>query len=184
MEAGGDHFGGSAQQFFPSCAAFASWYGASALTGCEAEFIRSSANCDPGCQASEDWQRTLKRMCPGTCGVNDNLGSRLTTLFRAPQTGDYTFVIAADDTGELWLGSDEGTLRLIASVPERTDSREWDKYSQQTSAPQRLESGSFYLLKALAKEGRGGENLAVGVTLPDGEDLRPIPVQGYLFQEE
>ena len=54
---------------------------------------------------------------------------------------------------------------------------------QQTSAPQWLESGSFYLLKALAKEGRGGENLAVGVTLPDGEELRPMPVQGYLFLE-
>ena len=78
----------------------------------------------------------------------------------------------------------EGTLLLIASVPERTDSREWDKFPQQTSAPQRLESGSFYLLKALAKEGRSGENLAVGVTLPDGEELRPIPVQRYLFQEE
>ena len=83
-----------------------------------------------------------------------------------------------------WLGSDdEGTLQLIASVPEWTYSREWDKFPQQTSAPQRLESGSFYLLKALAKEGRGGENLAVGVTLPDGEELRPMPVQGYLFLE-
>jgi hypothetical protein len=24
----------------------------------------------------------------------------------------------------------------------------------------------------------------VGVTMPDGEELRPIPVAGYLFQEE
>ena len=183
-EAGGDHFGGIAQRYFPSCAAFASHYGASALTGCEVEFIRSSANCDEACQTNDGRAGTLKRLCPSTCGVNDNLGSRLTAYFRASQTGDYTFVIAADDTGELWLGSDEGTLRLIASVPERTESREWDKFPQQTSAPQRLEAGSFYLLKALAKEGRGGENLAVGVTLPDGEELRPIPVQGYLFQEE
>ena len=69
-------------------------------------------------------------------------------------------------------------------MPRRTDSQEWDKYPQQTSVPQRLESGSFYLLKALAKEESGGENLVVGVTMPDGEELRPIPVAGYLFQEE
>ena len=85
-----------------SCGAYASIYEASALTGCDAHVIRRSANCDPGCQRDPEY---LKRICPDTCGVNDNLGSRLTAYFRAPQTGDYTFVIVADDTGELWLGS-------------------------------------------------------------------------------
>ena len=165
------------------CADFAAWLGADASTGCEIDFIRRSANCDEACQTHDGNAGRLKRFCPGTCGANDNLGSRLTAYFRASQTGDYTFVIAADDTGELWLGSDEGTLQLIASVPGRTDSREWDKFPQQTSALQRLEAGRLYLLTALAKNGAGGANLAVGVTLPDGEELRPIPVQGYLFEE-
>jgi len=34
---------------------------------------------------------------------------------------------------------------------------------------------------ALAKEATGGDNLAVGARLPDGSDLSPIPVEGYLF---
>ena len=34
---------------------------------------------------------------------------------------------------------------------------------------------------ALAKEATGGDNLAVGAKLPDGSDLSPIPVEGYLF---
>jgi hypothetical protein len=164
------------------CASFAAWRGADASTGCEIDFIRTSASCDEACQTDDGRAGSLKQMCPDTCG--DNLGSRLTAYFRAPLAGDYTFVIAADDTGELWLGGDKGTLQLIASVPERTDSREWDKLPQQTSAPQRLEAGSLYLLNALGKNDAGGQNLAVGVTLPDGEELRPIPVQGYLFQEE
>eukprot|EP01046_Picozoa_sp_COSAG06_P042192 COSAG06_NODE_5342_length_3537_cov_39.550055_6_plen_278_part_01 len=117
----------------------------------------------------------------GDVDVGDNRGDRLTTYFRAPQTGDYTFVIASDDSGELWLGLDEASLRMIASNPLWTASRQWDKFDSQTSAPQSLVAGSFYYIKALAKEATGGDNLAVGVTLPTGEELRPIPVHGYLY---
>ena len=112
---------------------------------------------------------------------NDNAGTRLTTYFVAPQTGDYTFVIASDNQGELWLGPEESVAELIASVPASTSPREWDKYPEQTSSPQTLQAGSSYFLMALAKESGGGDNLAVGVTLPDGTDLRPIPVADYLF---
>lgn len=60
--------------------------------------------------------------------VNENAGTRLTAYFVAPQTGDYTFVMASDDQGELWLGPEESVAELIASVPGWTSSREWDKY--------------------------------------------------------
>ena len=90
-------------------------------------------------------------------------------------------LVAGADNGELWLGEDEAAATLIASVPGFTRSRQWDKYPEQTSAPQSLAAGNYYFLMALAKEGSGGDNLAVGVTLPDGTSLRPIPVAGYLF---
>ena len=64
-----------------------------------------------------------------------------------------------------------------------TSPREWNKFPEQTSAPQRLVAGEYYFLMALAKESSGGDNLAVGVTLPDRTELRPIPVAGYLFLE-
>eukprot|EP01043_Picozoa_sp_COSAG02_P067017 COSAG02_NODE_10620_length_1899_cov_1.294444_2_plen_378_part_00 len=105
----------------------------------------------------------------------------LTTYFLAPQSGDYIFVVLADDVGELWLGRDESTLQLIASCPQVAFAGEWNKYPQQASAPQRLEAGSYYMLQALGGNGLGRGLVAVGVTLPDGEELRPIPVLGYLF---
>ena len=113
--------------------------------------------------------------------VNNNAGTRLTAYFVAPQTGDYTFVMASDDQGELWLGPEESTAELIASVPGSTSTREWDKHANQTSSPQTLQAGSSYFVMALAKEDSGDDHLAVGVTLPDGTDLRPIPVADYLF---
>jgi hypothetical protein len=112
--------------------------------------------------------------------AGDNYGARLTTYFRAPQTGYYVFVIAADDRGELWLGTNELTAELIASTL-CTGARQWTTFPDQTSAPLMLEEGRYYYLKALMKEAGGGDNLAVGVTLPDGLNLRPIPVRGYLF---
>lgn len=36
-------------------------------------------------------------------------------------------------------------------------------------------------MHAIANEGYGGDNLAVGVTLPDGTDLMPLPISGYVF---
>ena len=110
------------------------------------------------------------------------IGARLTTYFLAPQTGDYIFVIAGDDKGELWLGSDEPTLQRIAFAPGFTGVREWDKVPTQTSAPQRLEAGNHYLMHALESNGGGSGHLEVGVTLPGGEELRPIPVHAYLFE--
>jgi hypothetical protein len=108
-------------------------------------------------------------------------GIRLTAYFLAPQSGDYTFVLHSDDTGELWLGPDESTLQLIASGGWSVI-RDWDAHPSQTSAPQRLEEGSYYLVRALAKNSNGPGGVAVGVTLPDGEVLRPMPVLGYLFE--
>eukprot|EP01046_Picozoa_sp_COSAG06_P047079 COSAG06_NODE_6779_length_2786_cov_31.443617_2_plen_596_part_00 len=109
-------------------------------------------------------------------------GMQLTAYFLAPQSGDYTFMLRSDDRGELWLGPDESTLQLIASGGWSWV--DWDRYPTQTSAPQRLEEGSYYLVRALAKNryrtGPGG--VAVGVTLPDGQVLRPMPVLGYLFE--
>eukprot|EP01046_Picozoa_sp_COSAG06_P020233 COSAG06_NODE_1475_length_9337_cov_6.585733_1_plen_429_part_10 len=85
--------------------------------------------------------------------VRDHLfGARLTTYFLAPQTGDYTFVMAADDQGELWLGRDESTLQLIITANSGTSRNwDWDRDPSQMSTPQRLTAGRYYLLRALEK---------------------------------
>ncbi len=109
--------------------------------------------------------------------VDDNYGQRMHGYVIAPLTGNYTFWIASDDNGSLYLSTDESPTHavLIASVPEWTSSREWTKYPAQQSAPIPLVAGRGYYVSALQKEGGGGDNLAVRWLRPDGVDEGPIP---------
>lgn len=109
--------------------------------------------------------------------VLDNYGQRMHGYILPPVTGDYTFWIATDDNGELWLSTDAtpATKRLIAQVTGWTSSREWTKEPAQQSAPIRLTANQPYYISALQKEGGGGDNLAVRWLRPDGVDEGPIP---------
>jgi hypothetical protein len=104
-------------------------------------------------------------------------GQRMHGYFIAPVTGNYRFYIASDDNSELWLStnSSTGSVVKIASVTDWTNSRQWDKYASQKSAAKALVAGQRYYIRALHKEGSGGDNLAVGVEYPNGSVERPIP---------
>jgi concanavalin A-like lectin/glucanase superfamily protein/PA14 domain-containing protein/peptidase C25-like protein/BACON domain-containing protein len=90
-------------------------------------------------------------------------GTRIYGYLIPRTSGSYTFWIASDDYGELWLSSDHDPAHAtrIANVPGWTDSRQWDKYSQQQSNPVALVAGGVYYIQALQKESSGGDNLAV-----------------------
>eukprot|EP01043_Picozoa_sp_COSAG02_P062997 COSAG02_NODE_8822_length_2432_cov_1.421775_1_plen_283_part_10 len=107
--------------------------------------------------------------------VCDNCASELIGYFKPPADGEYTFVIASDDEGELFFGSTEDSMEVICNVPGWASSRQYDKFAEQTSAPQQLQADTFYAMRAVANEGGGGDNLSVGVTMPDGTQLWPIP---------
>ena len=109
----------------------------------------------------------------------DNYGTRLRGYITAPVTGNYTFWIASDDKSELWLSTDDNPVNKvkIASVPDWTDSREWNKFSSQKSAPPiPLTAGQRYYVEALQKEGDGGDNLAVGWAKPGQSTSAPSEV--------
>ncbi|TVQ84503.1 MAG: T9SS C-terminal target domain-containing protein [Bacteroidetes bacterium] len=115
--------------------------------------------------------------------IGDYYGQRIHGLIKAPATGNYTFWIASDDNGALYLSSTsnpEDTV-LIASVPGWTNPRQWNKYTQQQSAPITLQEGNYYYVMAFMKEHEGGDNLAVGWRLPDSSFDRPINGQ-HLFR--
>ena len=93
----------------------------------------------------------------------DNYGTRVRGYLVPPATGTYTFWVAGDDSGELYLSTNDtvAAKQLIASVPDWTNSHEWTKFSQQMSAGITLNAGQRYYIEALQKEGAGGDNLAV-----------------------
>ena len=108
----------------------------------------------------------------------DNYGTRLRGYITAPVSGSYTFWIASDDNSELWLSSNDNPANKvsIASVPEWTDSRQWNKFPSQKSAEIALTAGQRYYVEALQKEGGEGDNLAVGWAKPGQSTSAPSEV--------
>jgi hypothetical protein len=107
----------------------------------------------------------------------DNYGSRISGYILPAQSGRYTFWIASDDVGELWLSKDEdpaGKVR-IGYNNSWTNAREFSRFSSQKSAGILLEAGKKYYVEALQKEGPGGDHLAVQWQLPDGSIQTPVP---------
>ncbi|WP_198170308.1 PA14 domain-containing protein [Mucilaginibacter arboris] len=112
----------------------------------------------------------------GPLNVADNYGSRIRGYICPPQTGSYTFWLATDDAGELWLSTDSTVANKvrIANVDGYTDYRQWDKFASQKSASITLQAGKKYYIEALQKEGGGGDNLSVQWQLPDASMETPI----------
>ncbi|WP_198170171.1 heparin lyase I family protein [Mucilaginibacter arboris] len=112
----------------------------------------------------------------GPLNIADNYGSRIQGYICPPQPGNYTFWLATDDAGELWLSTDSTTANKvrIANVDGWTNYREWGKYSSQKSAAITLQAGKKYYIEALQKEGGGGDNLSVQWQLPDASMETPI----------
>jgi len=107
----------------------------------------------------------------------DYYGARIHGYIHPPQTGDYTFWVAADDQAELWLSTtDKADNKVrIVQLDRWTRSRDWDSYPEQKSKPIRLEAGQRYYIEALHYEANSLDCLAVGWDLPDGTQERPIP---------
>lgn len=97
-------------------------------------------------------------------------GQRIHGYLYPPVTGDYRFWMAADDTGELWLSTDDNpaNVRWIAGTSAWTSSREWDRYPEQTSLFIPLEAGKRYYILALHKEADNKDNMSVAWLIPDG----------------
>jgi hypothetical protein len=108
----------------------------------------------------------------------DNYGTRIRGFITAPNTGSFVFWISSDDGSELWLSTDANPAnkQLVASVPGWTNSREWNKYSQQQSAAIGLTAGQKYYVEALQKEGGGGDNAAVGWAKPGQSTTSPSEI--------
>jgi hypothetical protein len=105
-------------------------------------------------------------------------GQRLRGTLRAPVTGLYTFWIASDDSGELWLGTAESRFskRLVAAVNGHVAPNNWDASYSQKSVSVTLTAGERYWIEALSKEGDWSDHLAVAWQYP-GQAREVIPAR-------
>jgi len=80
--------------------------------------------------------------------IDDNYGTRMHGYIVPPVTGDYTFWIATDDGGALFLSTDDqpANMQQIAAVPGWAASRNWYAYPDQQSPPITLQGGKAYYI--------------------------------------
>ncbi len=111
-------------------------------------------------------------------------GARIEGWVYAPATGDYTFWLASDDQGELWLSTDDDSsnAELIAYVKDSptatsgwTNVNEWTKYASQMSEPIPLVAREKYYIMAIWKEEGGGDHCHVAWQGPGIPDITTIP---------
>ncbi|RYD31495.1 MAG: hypothetical protein EOP87_14605, partial [Verrucomicrobiaceae bacterium] len=93
----------------------------------------------------------------------DNFGERVTGLLVPPETGNYKFWIASNDTAELWLSTDTDPANRvkIASNTAVTSPRAWNTATSQESAWIVLTAGLRYHIEVLHKEGTLSDHMAV-----------------------
>ena len=103
-------------------------------------------------------------------------GQRLRGFIVPPASGPYTFWIASDDTSQLSVSTDEtpANAQVVAWVSTSTAPRQWNKETNQQSAPISLQAGHRYYLEALMQQGTGSDNLAVRWQLPNGTNEEPL----------
>jgi hypothetical protein len=105
----------------------------------------------------------------------DNYGGRGYGWFKPPQTGNYIFILIADDTARLFPSTDDNPANKKAIAAEATwsDQRQWtsatdeqrsDTYPQtawDTGGTITLQKDRVYYLEALWQEGSGGDGAEV-----------------------
>ncbi|NTV30875.1 hypothetical protein HGA91_02755 [candidate division WWE3 bacterium] len=111
-----------------------------------------------------------------------NFGSRLRGYLRPQVSGNYTFYLAADDTGELWLGTgaESSTSRKIAETTRWTSPYEWTKYSSQRSPSIALEAGKTYYIEVIHAESIGEDHASVGWVRPGQTEIEVIPSANFV----
>jgi len=111
-------------------------------------------------------------------GSGNNYGSRVRGLIKAPESGEYTFHVIANDTAELWLGETESwqSKRLVAKAPQQGPQLKWTKRSggeehpllAEQTAKVVLKKGKSYYVELLHKQAIAEDHCAVA-WIPPGE---------------
>jgi hypothetical protein len=104
----------------------------------------------------------------------NNLGAVLEGFVNAPTSGRYTFSTHSDDASEVWAARNAYTQEGLVKVVELTGCCRKINGRTQLS----WTKGQAYYIRALVKEGGGGEYLRVGMKVGNKEYF-PIPISMF-----
>ena len=115
-------------------------------------------------------------------GLGDDYASRIRGFIVPPVTGDYSFLLASDDGGELWFSSDGDKFkrRLIAQVESWVSYNQWTQNAAQRSHPIPLTAGQEYYVEVRHKEGIWQDHVSVA-WMPPGHTSPEIIPGAYLI---
>ena len=93
----------------------------------------------------------------------NNFATLIRGFVHPPETAEYTFGIACDDQGALYLSpSDDPSKKVkIAEVPAWSIPKKYDQAPEQISKPVKLEAGKKYYIEVVHKDGGGDNNCSV-----------------------
>jgi hypothetical protein len=106
----------------------------------------------------------------------EHFASRTRGYICPPQSGQYTFYLAADDLAELWLSTDgnPANKQKIAVVNSWTNPSQYDLSSSQKSVTITLNAGQRYYIEVTHIDYNAQDNMSVAWKLPDGTIQAPI----------
>ena len=141
-----------------------------------------------------EWPTGADAATPPPGDVKNNYGWTITGYIHPTKTADYIFALSADDHADVWLSTDDNPANAVKICNEsdwnpvrafsaesrraKVDVGTADERFENVSKKIRLTAGKAYYIQARAKEGGGGDNLAVawsddGSLPQDGAE--PIP---------
>ena len=114
----------------------------------------------------------------------DNYGCKLSALYKALETGNYTLSAACDNTCDVFWGEMRNSTnqKRIISLRMTTGYKQWNKTPKQQSKPIYMEKDRFYRIEAALKEGLKDDYLIIGVQQPNGTFVVPIPSKQLFYE--
>ena len=94
--------------------------------------------------------------------MGSSYGQRVYGYFTVPVSGEYNFWIASDDNSELRISADmtRDKAELVAHITGYTSEDNW-RDSSQVKTNIHLNTGQYYYIEVLHKEGGGGDHMSV-----------------------
>lgn len=144
------------------------------------ELFRNAPDRDPASHPAFSRQpdhQSMRAWMTTPPSIGSRVGTRLSGIVVPPESGEYFFMISADDRAVLFVspgGNPKDKIR-VAQLDSWVAPDNWDSRPNQVSKPLSLKAGQPVYIELLHIQGAGPGHASVGWRGPNGLDERPIP---------